>query len=254
MLLAQLTDSVLVWAIRQPQEVQADDKALLAALKEKYAKVKSQEAYQQDWRDISQQPGEKFDDYFQRLEIAYDNAYRDPEFREPKVKSRLLVEKFRDSIRDTRARESILDKGILDDEGKLKDSLVIIGMAKRATEVGDLLKSSHAVGLVNHPNHDQLGSMITEAVDKAVVAAMQRHGPQVPRQSQKGKGANRNQQKTWCYHYCNTTNHTGGWRSCPDRRKYNPTWTPRSHQKPILTGRVTEVGEKPSEQDFHKRP
>ena len=149
MLLAQLTDSVLVWAIRQPQEVQADDKALLAALKEKYAKVKSQEAYQQDWRDINQQPGEKFNDYFQCLEIAYDNAYRDPEFREPKVKSRLLVEKFRDSIRDTRARESILDKGILDDEGKLKDSLVIIGMAKRATEVGDLLKSSHAVGLVN---------------------------------------------------------------------------------------------------------
>ena len=166
---------------------QADDKALLAALKEKYAKVKSQEAYQQDWRDISQQPGEKFDHYFQRLEIAYDNAYRDPEFREPKVKSRLLVEKFRDSIRDTRARESILDKGILDDEGKLKDSLVIIGMAKRATEVGDLLKSSHAVGLVNHPNHDQLGSMITEAVDKAVVAAMQRHAPQVPRQSQRGR-------------------------------------------------------------------
>ena len=254
MLLAQLTDSVLVWAIRQPQEVQAHDKALLAALKEKYAKVKSQEAYQQDWRDISQQPGEKFDDYFQRLEIAYDNAYRDPEFREPKVKSRLLVGKFRDSIRDTRTRESILDKGILDDERKLKDSLVIIGMAKRATEVGDLLKSSHAVGLVNHPNHDQLRSMITEAVDKAVVAAMQRHGPQVPRQSQKGKGADRNQQKTWCCHYCNTTNHTGGWRSCPDRRKYNPTWTPRSHQKPILTGRVTEVGEKPSEQDFHKRP
>ena len=58
MLLAQLTDSVLVWAIRQPQEVQADDKALLAALKENYAKVKSQEAYQQDWRDINQQPGE----------------------------------------------------------------------------------------------------------------------------------------------------------------------------------------------------
>ena len=70
MLLAQLTDSVLVWAIRQPQEVQADDKALLAALKEKYGKVKSQEACQQDWRDINQQPGEKFDDYFQRLEIA----------------------------------------------------------------------------------------------------------------------------------------------------------------------------------------
>ena len=81
MLLAQLTDILLVWAIRQPQ---ADEKALLAALKEKYAKVKSQEAYQQDWRDISQQPGEKLDDYFQRLEIAYDNAYRDPEFREPK--------------------------------------------------------------------------------------------------------------------------------------------------------------------------
>ena len=61
------------------------------------------EAYQQDWRDISQQPGEKFHDYFQRLEIAYDNTYRDPEFRELKVKSRLLVEKFRDSIRDTHA-------------------------------------------------------------------------------------------------------------------------------------------------------
>ena len=43
MVLAQLTDCVLVWAIRQPQEVQADDKALLAALKETYAKVKSQE-------------------------------------------------------------------------------------------------------------------------------------------------------------------------------------------------------------------
>ena len=57
-ILAQLTDSVLVWTIRQPQEVQADDKALLAALKENYAKVKSQEAYQQDWRDINQQPGE----------------------------------------------------------------------------------------------------------------------------------------------------------------------------------------------------
>ena len=71
---------------------------MLAALKEKYAKVKSQEASQQDWRDISQQPGEKFDD-FQRLEVAYDKAYIDPEFREPKVKSRLLVEKFRDSIR-----------------------------------------------------------------------------------------------------------------------------------------------------------
>ena len=188
------------------------------------------------------------------MEIAYDNAYRDPEFREQKVKSYLLVEKFRDSIRDTRVRERILDKDILDDEGKIKDSLVIIGMAKRATDVGDLLKSSHAVGLVNHPNHEQLGSMITKEVDKAVVAAMQRHAPLVPRQSQKGKGADRNNQKTWCCHYCNTANHTGGGRLCPDRRKYNPTWIPRSHQKPILTGRFTEVGEKPSEQDFHKRP
>lgn len=131
---------LFAWVIRQPAEVQANDTALLAALKDKYAKIKSQEAYQQDWRGINQQPGDKFDDYFQRLEVGYDNAYRDPEFREPKVKSRLLGEKFRDSIRDTRARESILDKGILDDEGKLKHSLVIIGMAKRATEVGDLFK------------------------------------------------------------------------------------------------------------------
>ena len=82
---------------------------------------------------------------------------------------------------DTRARESILYKGILDDEGKLKDS----------------------------PSY--------YAVDKTVVAAMQRHAPQVPRQSQKGKGADRKNQETWCCHYCNTTNHTGGWRSCPDR-------------------------------------
>ena len=47
MLLAQLADSVLVWAIRQPTEVQANDTASLAALQNKYAKVKSQEAYQQ---------------------------------------------------------------------------------------------------------------------------------------------------------------------------------------------------------------
>ncbi len=85
-------------------------------------------------------------------------------------------------------------------------------MAKRATEVGDLLKSGKAVGLVNNPKHDQLESMITEAVDKAVVAAMQRAAPQTPRQNQKGagKGADWNNQKTWRCHYCNTTNHTGG--------------------------------------------
>ena len=136
MLLAQLTDSVLVWAVRQPAEIQVDDKELLKALRENYAKVKSQEAYQQDWANISQQPGEQFDDYYSRLEVAYDNAYLEPEFRESKVKSRLLAEKFRDSIRDLRARESILDKGILDDTGKLKDSGVIIAIAKRATEVG----------------------------------------------------------------------------------------------------------------------
>ena len=147
MLLAQITNSVLVWAIRQPAEIQADDKELLKALREKYAKVKSQEAYQQDWANISQQPGEKFDDYYNRLEVAYDNAYREPEFCESKVKSRLLAEKFRDSIRDLRARESILDKGILDDTGKLKDSGVIIAIAKRANEVGDLLKSSPTVAL-----------------------------------------------------------------------------------------------------------
>ena len=79
MLLAQLTDSVLVWAIRQPNEVQSNDTELLKALQEKYAKIKSQETYQQDWANISQQPGEKFDDYYNRLEVAYDNAYRDPE-------------------------------------------------------------------------------------------------------------------------------------------------------------------------------
>ncbi|CAB4015927.1 Hypothetical predicted protein [Paramuricea clavata] len=54
MLLAQLTDSVLVWAIRQPNEVQSNDTELLKALREKYAKIKSQEAYQQDWANISQ--------------------------------------------------------------------------------------------------------------------------------------------------------------------------------------------------------
>ena len=36
---------MLVWAIRQPDDVQADDMALLAVLREKYAKVQSQEAY-----------------------------------------------------------------------------------------------------------------------------------------------------------------------------------------------------------------
>jgi hypothetical protein len=144
-------DRVLVWAIRQPNEVQSNDTELLKALREKYAKIKSQEAYQQDWANISQQPGEKFDDYYNRLEVAYDNAYRDPEFRDAKVKSRLLAEKFRDSIRDIRARESILDKGILDDTGKLKDSVVIIGIAKRATEVGDLLKSGATVAQLSPP-------------------------------------------------------------------------------------------------------
>lgn len=84
--------------------------------------MKSQEAYRQDLANISQQPAEKFDDYYNRLEVAYDNAYREPEFREAKVKFRLLAEKFRDSIRDIRARKSILDKSILDDTGKLKES------------------------------------------------------------------------------------------------------------------------------------
>ncbi len=51
-----------------------------------------------------------------------------------------------------------------------------------------------------------------EAVDKAVVAAMQRAAPQTPRKNKKGagKGADGNNQKTWCCHYCNTTNHTEG--------------------------------------------
>ena len=111
-------------------------------------------------------------------------------------------------------------------------------MAKRATEDGDLLKSSHAVGLVNHPNHDQLGSMITEAVDKAVVAAMQRHGPQVPRQSQKGKGADRNQQKNMVLSLLpiqriilegGDHNPIGGNITLPG--------TPRSHQKPHTHGK-----------------
>ena len=87
-----------------------------------------------------------------------------------------------------------------------------------------------------------------EAVDKAVVAAMQRAAPQTPRKNKKGagKGADGNNQKTWCCHYCNTTNHTGGggWRSCPDRQKNNPTWIPRRHPKPTIVGRVTESGEK----------
>ena len=151
MLLAQLTDSVLVWAVRQPAEIQVDDKELLKELREKYAKVKSQKAYQQDWANVSQQPGEQFDDYYSQLEVAYDNAYREPEFRENKVKSPLLAKEFRDSIRDLRAREGILDKGILDDTGKLKDS-GIIAIAKRATEVGDLLKSSPTVARVTPPD------------------------------------------------------------------------------------------------------
>ena len=227
----------------------------MTALKEKYAKVKSQEAYQQDWRSISQQPGEKFDDYFHRLEVAYDNAYRSPEFRDQKVKSRLLVEKFRDSICDVRARESILDKGILDDQGKLKDPLVIISMAKRATEVGDLLKSNKSVGLVSAPTSDNLQTVITEAVDKAVVAALQRNGPQLPRQNRQGsgKGAESGNPKIWQCHYCNTTNHVGGWRACPDRLKFHPTWTPRNRQKPSLR-RVMESREGSPEQDFRKTP
>ena len=63
MLMAQLTDSALAWAVRQPAETEAD-KELLNALREKYAKWKSQEAYQQDWANIFLQPGERFDDYY----------------------------------------------------------------------------------------------------------------------------------------------------------------------------------------------
>ena len=100
LLMALLTDSVLVWAIRQPAETQADNKELLNALRDKYSKVKSQEAYQQDWAKISQQPGEKVNDYYNRLEVAFDDAYREPEFREAKLKSRLLAKKFCHSIRD----------------------------------------------------------------------------------------------------------------------------------------------------------
>ena len=224
-------DRVLVWAIRQPNEVQSNDTELLKALREKYAKIKSQEAYQQDWANISQQPGEKFDDYYNRLEVAYDNAYRDTEFRDAKVKSRLLAEKFRDSIRDIRARESILDKGILDDTGKLKDSVVIIGIAKRATEVGDLLKSGATVAQLSPPDQTELETMIS----KAVVAALQQKRPSPPYQGHSGNTPS----KFWRCHYCNTTNHPGGWKACPDRRKYNPSWTPR-RQKP-RAGRVQQA-------------
>ena len=118
------------------------------------------------------------------------------------MKSRLLAEKFRDSIRDIRARESILDKGILDDTGKLKDSVVIIGIAKRATEVGDLLKSGATVAQLSPPDQTELESMI----NKAVVAALQqkRQSP-----SYQGHGGN-TPSKFWRCHYCNTTIPGGG--------------------------------------------
>ena len=90
-------------------------------------------------------------------------------FRDAKVKSQLSAEKFRDSIRDIRTRESILDKGILDDTGKLKDS-VVIGIAKKATEVGDLLKSGATVAQLSPPDQTELESMIS----KAVIAALQK--------------------------------------------------------------------------------
>ena len=240
MLLAQLTDSVLVWAIRQPAEIQVEDKELLKALREKYAKVKSQEAYQQDWANISQQPGEQFDDYYSRLEVAYDNAYREPEFRESMVKSRLLAEKFRDSIRDLRARESILDKGILDDTGKLKDSGVIIAIAKRATEVGDLLKSS-PTARVTPLEQAELESM----VNNAVVAALQCRGAQPSNRARRGNNPN----KYWRCHCCNTTNHPGGWKACPHRQKYNPSWQP-CRPKPKANRVQQPSGEQPPDKDF----
>ena len=207
-----------------------------------YAKVKSQEAYQQDWVNISQQPDKKFDDYYNRLEVAYDNACPEPEFREAKVKSRLLAEKFRDSIRDVRARESILDKGILDDTSK---SVPIIAIAKRATEVSGLLKSIPTVTRVTPPDQADLESI----VNNAVVAALQRKGPSSSTPSRSSNTPT----KYWRCHYCNTTNHPGGWKACPDRRKYNFSWMPR-RQKPKANRVQQPIGDQPSDQDFHQNP
>ena len=56
----------------------------------------------------------------------------------------MLTERNNGSARDVRARESILNKGILDDTDKLKESVAIIAIAKRAKD-GVLLKSSPTV-------------------------------------------------------------------------------------------------------------
>lgn len=132
----------------------------------------------------------------------------------------------------------------------MKDSLVIIRIAKRATEVGDLLKTGATVALATAPKDDKLELMINEAVASAVDKAVVAVALQPPRQGRRGPwGSNT---KNWRCHYCNSTNHQGGWKACPERRKYDPSWTPRPRRRAkLLAGRVEE---NPSRGDFPENP
>ena len=198
-----------------------DDKQIIIKLKEKYIKNCAIELHILSFETSSQLDGEPLGEYMVRLQGLVENAYGT---HPPNVKQLKVVWQFLNGIRDKDVRETLIKERWMLDGVNAKPYEEILKIAENAVNIrkaaGATGKSNGGKGIVGAvPRRDGQSKSLTKP-------SRSRENTSRNYRNQGGSSQTSSDQGNWKCHYCQTTDHSGGWWRCQKRLDENPKWRP----------------------------
>ena len=221
MLLQQLRGEPLLW-LSQPENKNAleDDAVMIKALEGRYGQTKARVSYINQFEEAGQERGEDTRAFLSRLQQVASLAFRKLSDDSPRER---VLSKFVRSVRDPRLREELQMFGFIDESSG--DAKTYDEVLYKATRLGACWQAAGAQE-TNAPRaqpvqSDTVVEQLRWQIDelKGPVAAM--------RGEPSGVSSRQRNSHNWKCWYCGYTNHRGGWRDCPKRKREALGWNPK---------------------------
>lgn len=226
-LVAQLRGEPLLWAMQSDNAALLDDdEALLKALGKRYADIKARSAYVTEFEECVQKEGESLEGYLGRLQQIAASAF---DKHPADVRQERVLSRFIRTVRPLRLREELLVYGLYDDSDQVRSYSDVLSKARHLQSNWEAARGVIVPQAQSACAAAVVPSSLCAEIEKLQqqVAALQGQFKAASYREPGGSSQNA-KLKNWKCHYCHRSDHRGGWRKCPLRRKQQPSWTPTS--------------------------
>lgn len=210
-----------------------DDEEIVKQLRERYMGTQCVELNIIAFEEVSQEDSESLAAYMTRCQRRGFEAFSEMD---PASTQQRIVWKFLSGIRDLEVRSEVIKQKWMQTAGTAKSFEEVLLIAETAR------RNKVAASVTGPPGGPRAKVAGVAAMKSSRVKERRsgRHGSGDSASSNfsnssKGSSASSKSNSSGTVnfrcHYCNTTEHFGGWKFCPKRNQENPSWNPGSTEK-----------------------